>query len=234
MSARVHADRGISAIAAAIATPARARMLYCLVDGRPRTSTELALVADVTPSTASLHLHRLLARRLVRVEPQGKHRYYRLESPDVAAVLEALSVVAGAPGPGVVMKSTDRLRIARSCYDHLAGMTGVLLYNRLVALGWLTTASRKGDTTCDLTPDGERAFQALGIDVHERRLLRRRFAYSCVDWSERKPHLAGSLGAALLEVALKRRWVVRERDSRALDVTTLGHRELAARFGLRL
>ena len=236
MNAHSQVDAGASRIAAAIGAPARARMLYCLVDGRPHTGTELALVAEVTPPTATAHLQRLARQRLVRVTADGRRRLYTLGGAHVAAALEALSVLAGgaretaAPPPPAL----SRLRAARSCYDHLAGVLGVRLYERLVALGWLAAPPQARDGACDLTPGGTAAFASLGIDVRGRRRLHRRFAYSCTDWSERRPHLAGSLGAALLDVALKRRWVVRDRDSRALDVTALGHRELSARFGVRL
>src|SRR5271156_3919676 len=129
-------DAAVAPIAAAIGEPARARMLYCLVDGRARTSTELAVVADVTPSTASVHLQRLKARRLVKVFAQGKHRYYSLEGANVAAALEALSVLAGASRDAFVPNTPNRLRAARTCYDHIAGTLGVLLHDRLQALEW--------------------------------------------------------------------------------------------------
>src|SRR5580704_4803902 len=116
-----HADDGVSRIAAAIGEPARARMLYCLLDGHARTSTELAMVADVTPSTASAHLNRLKTEHLVRVHVQGKHRYYRLEGPDVARALEGLSVLAGGARDQFVPNTPSRLLAARTCYDHLAG-----------------------------------------------------------------------------------------------------------------
>src|SRR5581483_4274282 len=123
------ADVAVAPIAAAIGEPARARMLYCLVDGRARTSTELAVVADVTPSTASVHLRRLKAQRLVKMFAQGKHRYYSLDRPDVAAALEALNVLAGG-GPQFEPNTPHRLRAARTCYDHIAGALGVALYDR--------------------------------------------------------------------------------------------------------
>ncbi len=224
------ADAAISSIAAAIGEPARARMLYCLVDGRARTSTELAVVADVTPSTASVHLQRLKAERLVKVFAQGKHRYYSLEGTDVAAALEALSVLAGSSHAAFVPNTPSRLRAARTCYDHIAGTLGVSLHDRFQALGWLSNA--RANNTCDLTLKGAKAFEALGIDIEATRVLRRRFAYPCVDWSERRPHLGGALAAALLKTALKRKWVFQDLDSRALRVTSLGRREMAARFGL--
>jgi len=127
-----------SSIAAAIGEPARARMLYSLMDGRARTSTELAIVADVSPSTASVHLHRLQSEHLLKVLVQGKHRYYSLEGPNVAAVLEGLSVLAGSPRKKFVPNTPSRLRAARTCYDHIAGTLGVLLHDRFQALRWLS------------------------------------------------------------------------------------------------
>ena len=228
------ADTAVSRIAAAIGKPARARMLYCLADGRARTSTELAVVADVTPSTASVHLQRLKTQRLVKVFAQGKHRYYSLEGANVAAALEALSVLAGRSRDPFVANTPNRLRAARTCYDHIAGSLGVSLHDRFQTLGWLSADPATGDDACDLTPKGKKAFEALGIDVEAARALRRRFAYACVDWSERRPHLGGALGAALLQVALKRKWVAQDLDSRALGVTSLGRREMLTRFGLQV
>jgi DNA-binding transcriptional ArsR family regulator len=229
MDVQPRSDAAVSRIAAAIGEPARARMLYCLVDGRARTSTELAMVADVAPSTASVHLQRLQTQRLVKVFAQGKHRYYSLDGPNVAATLEALSVLAGGARDAFVPNTPSPLRAARTCYDHIAGTLGVSLYDRLSALDWLSA----GDcSACDLTIAGTKAFEALGIDVGAIRSLRRRFAYACVDWSERRPHLGGALGAALLHIALKRKWVLQDRDSRALVVTNFGRREMLVRFGL--
>jgi DNA-binding transcriptional ArsR family regulator len=227
-----HPDAAVSAIAAAIGEPARARMLYCLVDGRARTSTELAVVAAVSPSTASVHLQRLKARRLVTVVAQGKHRYYSLEGTHVAAALEALSVLAGGSRAPFVPGTPHRLRAARTCYDHIAGTLGVSLHDRFTALGWLSGGSG-AEGAYDLTRIGAKAFAALGIDVDAARTLRRRFAYACVDWSERRPHVGGAMGAALLNVALKRKWVIQDLDSRALSVTRFGRREMLTRFGLQ-
>ena len=227
-----HTDDAVAAIAAVIGEPARARMLYCLADGQARTSTELAVVADVTPSTASVHLQRLKAQRLVKVFAQGKHRYYSLEGSDVAAALEALSVVAGGSRGGFVPNASHRLRLARTCYDHIAGALGVALHDRFNQLGWL--ADSGADNAYDLTPDGARAFEALGADLEAIRALRRRFAYACVDWSERRPHIGGAVGAMLLNAALKRKWVTRHLDSRALTVTMFGRREMLNRFGLQV
>jgi DNA-binding transcriptional ArsR family regulator len=226
------ADVAVSRVAAAIGEPARARMLYCLVDGHARTSTELAVASEVSPSTASVHLSRLKAVRLVKVFAQGKHRYYSLSGQNVADALEALSVVAGPSHDTFVPSTPSRLRTARTCYDHMAGTVAVSLHDRFQALKWLSAGSA-GDNAYDLTDEGAKAFEALGIDLQATRTLRRRFAFACVDWSERRPHVGGALGAALLKVALKRRWVVQDLDSRALSVTSAGRREMLTRFGLR-
>ncbi len=229
-----HHDVAAAGIAAAIGEPARARMLYCLSDGRARTGTELAIVADVTPSTASVHLQRLLTQRLVKVLAQGKHRYYSLEGANVAAALESLSVLAGRPRDISVPNTPNRLRAARTCYDHIAGTVGVSLHDRFKALGWLSSGAKGGEKSYELTLGGTNAFESLGIDLQEIRRLRRRFAYACVDWSERRPHLGGALGAAVLNIALKRKWLVQDLDSRALSVTSFGRREMLHRFGLQL
>ena len=222
-------DAAVAPIAAAIGEPARARMLYCLVDGRARTSTELAVVAEVTPSTASVHLQRLKTQHLVKVFAQGKHRYYSLDRQDVAAALESLRVLAGGSGHAFVPNTPHRLRRARTCYDHAAGTLGVSLFDRFTALGWLSASS---NDACDLTVKGSVAIEALGVDVDRARGLRRRFAFACLDWSERRPHLGGALGAAVLSVMLKKRWVIQDLDSRALQVTAAGKRELLSRFGV--
>jgi DNA-binding transcriptional ArsR family regulator len=222
-----HADSAVAGIAAAIGEPARARILFCLMDGHARTSTELAMVAEVSPSTASVHLSRLKTERLVKVLVQGKHRYYSLEGPNVASALESLSVLAGGPRGKFVPNTPGRLRVARTCYDHMAGTVGVSLHDRFQALRWLSV-----DYCVSL--DGAKAFESLGIDINATQSLRRRFACACLDWSERRPHIGGALGAALLKNALKRKWVIQDLDSRALTVTSLGRREMLTRFGLNV
>jgi DNA-binding transcriptional ArsR family regulator len=161
----VDADAAVAGIAAAIGEPARARMLYSLVDGHARTSTELALVADVSPSTASVHLNRLKIERLVKVVVQGKHRYYSLEGPHVASALEGLSVLAGGVPNKFVPNTPSRLRAARTCYDHMAGTLGVALHDRFEALKWLAADSTAMNGAYVLTPAGANAFVALGIDL---------------------------------------------------------------------
>ncbi|MGH8190969.1 MAG: ArsR/SmtB family transcription factor [Rhodanobacteraceae bacterium] len=225
------ADAPVSAVAAAIAEPARAKMLCRLLDGHARTGTELAIVAGVSPSTASSHLAKLVARGLVKVSAQGRHRY-SLANAHVAAALEALTVVAGSQRPPFVPNTPNGLRAARTCYDHMAGALAVALHDRMFALRWLAHAPAKGDAAYEVTRTGGAALGELGVDVETVRDQRRRFACGCLDWSERRPHLAGAVGAALLGVALKRRWVARELDSRALRVTHDGRRAMRERFGI--
>jgi DNA-binding transcriptional ArsR family regulator len=231
MNAEHRPDLAVSKIAAAIGEPARARMLYCLLDGHARTSTELGIVAEVSPSTASAHLARLKEERLVSVVAQGKHRYYRLDGENVSAALEALMVIAGRSTEIFVPTTPSGLRHARACYDHIAGRLGVSLHDRFNELKWLVRGS--DGTDYDLSPAGVQGLAPLGIDPAALRALRRRFAYACIDWSERRPHIGGALGAALLTCALKRNWLVKDLDSRALRVTRVGQREFHSRFGLR-
>jgi DNA-binding transcriptional ArsR family regulator len=224
-------DVAVARIAAAIGEPARARMLYCLLDGHARTSTELAVVGEVSPSTASVHLARLKDDWLVMMVAQGKHRYYRLNGEQVADALEALSVIANRRPHVFVPRTPDRLRVARTCYDHMAGTIAVALHDRFTALRWLVAGPAASDAY-ELTVVGGKAFAALGADLDATRSLRRRFAFACLDWSERRPHLGGALGAAFLSIALKRKWVVQDLDSRALAVTAAGQREFKSRFGV--
>jgi DNA-binding transcriptional ArsR family regulator len=230
----VSPDGRAAQIAAIIGEAARARMLFALSDGRARTGTELAAIAAVTPSTASVHLQRLKEHALVNVVAQGKHRYYTLAGPQVAAALEALSVVASSTDVGprapLVPSTPHYLRAARTCYDHIAGALGVALHDRFVASGWLKAVAH----SYEVTAAGAAAFASVGLDVEALRRQRRRFAFACLDWSERRAHLGGALAAAVLDVALRRRWIDREPGSRVVTVTASGRREMAKRFALRL
>lgn len=224
-------DTAVSGIAAAIGEPARARMLYCLMDGHARTSTELSVVAGISPSTASVHLHRLKTTGLVKVFLQGKHRFYSLENMEVAEALEGLSVLAGGSPEQFKPGTPNRLRDARTCYDHVAGWLGVSLHDRFHGLKWLSTPADAG-AAYELTREGTKAMERIGVDVEAMRSFRRKFAFACLDWSERRPHIGGALGAAILQIALKRKWVVQELDSRALSITSFGRREMKNRFGI--
>jgi DNA-binding transcriptional ArsR family regulator len=212
-------------IAACIGEPVRARMLYSLLDGRARTGTELGLIGAVSPSTASVHLARLTRRGLLSVHAQGRHRYYRLADAQVAGALEALSVVAGRHS-AFAPSTPLNLRAARTCYDHMAGAVAVELHDRLLSSGWLQAVA--GNDAYRVSASGTQELLRFGIDAEAMKALRRRVAYACLDWSERKPHVGGALGAALLQLALRRRWVIRHPDERRLTVTPRGRSALRA------
>ena len=226
-----HQDIGVSQVAAAIAEPARTKILCSLMDGHARTSTELATIAEVSASTASVHLAKLKDLALVRLHVQGRQRYYSLADQRVAQALEALMVIGQNAAPTFKAHTPDRLQFARTCYDHMAGTLAVLLHDRLIAGGWLVQTDERAYRLSD---SGEALFLGLGIEVRDLTTLRRKFACPCLDWSMRRPHLGGSLGAALLQTALKRKWVTQDLDSRALTLTTLGRRQISARFGFEL
>lgn len=223
-------DDAASQVASAIGEPARARILYCLMDDRARTSTELATVAEVGASTASAHLDRLMKAHLLKVAAQGRHRYYSLAGPQVGRILEGLSAIAGAPGPRFVPSTPNRLRVARTCYDHMAGSLGVALHDRLLALKWMVPKGR--DASYALSPIGVGKLAELGIASDAVEGPRRRVAFGCLDWSERRFHVGGSLGAALLALALKRKWLSRDLEGRGLAPTDYGRRELRRHFGI--
>ena len=204
-------------------------MLDALMDGDARPAGELARRAGVAPSTASEHLMRLVEGRLLVVEPRGRERRYRLASADVTEVLEALSRL-GSEAPVNSLRAagrTEALRAARTCYDHLAGRFGVAVTEALVARDVLDIR----DGSFALTDDGEVFLVNLGVDVAGARAHKRVFARACLDWSERRPHLAGALGAALADAALDQGWVRRRPNDRALRVTPKGAAELRELLG---
>jgi DNA-binding transcriptional ArsR family regulator len=214
----------ITRIAAAIADHARAEVLATLLSGRALTASELAAVAGVTKQTISAHLAKLVDVRLLSVEQQGRHRYFRLANRQVARLLESLMGVAAASG-AVRLRSSPRepaLRRARVCYDHLAGEIGVLIYEDLVRRRRL--AEEGGSVR--VTPSGHEWFSHLGIDVAAIAAQRRRLCRPCLDWSERRRHLAGALGAALFARIEQLGWARRLAGSRAIAFTAPGERAL--------
>jgi DNA-binding transcriptional ArsR family regulator len=226
----------ISEIAGVIGEPARARILMCLMDGQARTSTELAEIARVGPSTASAHLQRLQGSGLVTSLRQGRYHYYSLGGSEVAAILEQMAVLAGGARKKLSATATTdaRLRVARSCYDHFAGKVGVALHDRFKETQWLVPRSLGQGEDYELSAEGIKVFAGLGIDIEAARARHRRFARGCLDWSERRFHLGGALGAALLSLARKRKWVFQELDSRILRITELGRREILTRLGVSI
>lgn len=200
------------------------------MDGHARTSTEMAVIADVSASTASAHLARLKEDGLVRLHTQGRHRYYSLADTHVAHAIEALMVIGQNADTHYVSTTPTRLQFARTCYDHMAGTLAVHLHDHFMAAGWLT-APVSGQSLYQLTNSGEKAMIGLGIELEKVKAQRRRFACACLDWSMRRPHLAGALGAAFLQTLLNRKWVTQDLDSRALALTPRGKRSCLADSG---
>jgi DNA-binding transcriptional ArsR family regulator len=222
----------IASIAALIGEPARAAMLLELMNGQALTASELAARVEIAPSTASEHLGKLAHGALVLCTRRGRYRYYRLAGVDVALAIEALGTLTCPASAEDAMEREilDDLRFARSCYDHVAGRLGVAITEALVARQFL----RENGNEYALTPAGDAWFTRFGVDLAALRQRRRAFARRCLDWSERRSHLAGALGAELLAQLLARGWLERQDGERTLLLTPAGEAGLAAELGLRL
>jgi len=207
---------------------ARANILSALMDNRALTAKELAFAAGVSPQTTSSHLAKMTEAKLLQVCKQGRCRYYRLASPLVAQMLEAVMVVAADKLPRLPpsSKPAEELRAARSCYDHLAGRLGVALADALTARGFIILEAEGAQ----LTPCGMDFLDELGLEIHSLSRTRRIFCRPCLDWSERRYHLAGRLGALFLGFCFDRQWLERRSDTRALRVTRLGAQQFAEIF----
>jgi DNA-binding transcriptional ArsR family regulator len=220
----------IAEVAALVGDPARANILCALLGGRALTATELAAAAGVSPQTTSGHLGKLLAARLIGVMKQGRHRYYRLAGPQVGQMLEGIMNVA-LTGPARFQPRSARdeqMRHARTCYDHIAGALGVGLAEQMTARGFVVLGDEAGEVT-----DAGTAFLAeLGVDLSAALAKRRVFCRPCLDWTERRLHIGGAVGAALANRCFHLKWVEHVRDSRALTVTPTGRRGLLESFGI--
>ena len=223
-------EPSIAPLGAMIAVPARANILAALFDGRAMTAGELAFAARVTPQTTSSHLAKLVDAGLLVLERHGRHRYFRLAGPAIADALEALALIsphrpvqARGKAPALM-----ELRDARMCYDHLAGRLGVLVCDALIERKLIEPAKR--DFT--LTRKGAKFCENLGLDLETIRSQRRVFARSCLDWSERKFHLAGSLGAALAKAFVDQNWIIKPASGRKVRLSEAGRAALRERIGL--
>jgi DNA-binding transcriptional ArsR family regulator len=227
----VLADADLSAVAE-LMTAHRATMLMAMLEGPALTAGELAARAGISPSLASSHLSKLLDGGLIQVQQQGRRRHYRLAGPRVAEVIETMLTIAPTRTAATLRESRRgaALRGARTCYDHLAGELGVAVTDSLQRQRLLE--SHDGSFT--LTAAGERRLESLGIQVAPLRAQRRAFARPCLDWTERRPHLAGAVGSAITELALARSWVERVPGTRALRVTDAGRRGFLEQFALNL
>lgn len=220
----VAGDADIAPVAALIADPTRAAILTALLGGKALAAGELARLSGVSPATASAHLAKLLDGHLVDVVKQGRHRYYRLSGHEIAEVLEVLARISARPAVRSLRQSRQSrlLEEARTCYDHLAGRAGVTLLDRLREGGYLDGV--------EPTQQGEDLLASLGVDVAGARSARRRFAAECLDWTERRAHLGGALGAAITGVLLERGWYVRGKTPRAVTLTSEGRQGLETMF----
>jgi DNA-binding transcriptional ArsR family regulator len=225
-------------VASLAGDPARVAMLHALLDGRALTASELACVAGITPQTSSGHLARMVSAGLVAMQKQGRHRYHRLASQAVAQMLEASMLVASDIKPSRQLSVGPRdaaLRVARTCYDHLAGHLGVALADALVRAGHAELTADAGI----ITGAGIAFFHDIGIEVDrlmdgKPRRSKRVLCRPCLDWSERRPHLAGALGTAICRYSLEKGWILRVDGTRAVSITPKGERVFRERFGAKL
>lgn len=218
----------VARIAGLVGEPARAKILLALMAGQALTATELAQRAAITKQTASMHLARMVDADLLRAERQGRHRYFRLADADVAQLLEHLLGVAERLGSSPIRTGPRDagLRKARVCYDHLAGDLGVLMFDGLIAQGHL----RIREDSVESAPGADRQFREWGLDIDSLHKQRRVLCRHCLDWSVRRYHLAGSLGAALLGDILQRGWARRSRESRLITFTIQGEALFLRRY----
>ena len=216
----------ISIVAALIGNPACANMLMALLSGPALTATELAQEAGLSLSTVSGHLDKLQKACLVAVERQGRHRYFRLADPDVAAALEGLMPVATRAGHLRVRTGPrdPQLRRARTCYDHLAGDLAVMMFDRFIERRLLA----RRDDEVRVTREGQNFFSCAGIDIDALDGGRRPLCRPCLDWSERRSHLGGMLGAAILDHVVARRWAVCDAKSRVVRFSATGEQKMAS------
>jgi len=218
----------LATTAALLGDPARANILAALLDGRALTAKELAYTAHVTPQTASGHLAKLADGGLLAAERQGRHRYYRLASPLVGQMLESVMAVAGSePVRATAWRGGEALRTARTCYDHLAGKLGVALADALTQCGHVMLGTDGGE----VTEQGQRFLDEFGVPPAPGRRV---FCRPCLDWSERRPHLAGRVGAALASRCFELNWIARQRDTRAVAITDAGRIGFRETFGISL
>lgn len=218
----------ISGLASLIGEPARSRMLTALMGGTALTATELALHGGVTASTASSHLAKLTDANILAVVRQGRHRYFRLFDDEIASMLETMTGIAARDAALPKSRVEPALAAARVCYDHLAGAMGVWMTDRLRERELLT-----GRDAYELSASGERFLEKWGIDLDALARSRRPLCRTCLDWTERRHHLGGALGAAILQRIFDLRWARRERDTRAVSFTPAGERAFRQAFGVR-
>jgi len=219
-------------IASLIGDPTRATIMWTLMDGKTFTATELAITADTSPQNISMHLAKLINAELLAVETQGRHKYYKFSRREIAYAIEAM--VNLIPHATAIKKLNTENRSAikhcRTCYDHLAGKVGVAVTDSLLKQKIIFEAGN----VFEVSKKGEKWFQELGIDIEELRIQRRSFVRPCLDWSERRHHIAGSLATALFDKMLLADWIRRTKNSRVIVITSKGQKEFYECFKLNI
>ena len=228
----MEAEQKFISISALICEPTRAKMLWNLLDGRAYTASELSFVADISSTSASNHLTKLLEAEIIKVEAQGRHRYYSLSSPEVANAVEALASLSNNSATKNIKKEVEKfgVKYCRTCYDHLAGFVGVKIIEALELKGFVA----KSETEYKISGKGWEWFLLFNISKDEFKNNRRSITRQCLDWSERRPHLAGQLGAIFLEKMFERKWFKKVQFSRELVITSKGRQELYDLLGVTL
>ncbi|MHB0862959.1 ArsR/SmtB family transcription factor [Paenibacillus sp. SEL3] len=222
----------VAMIASLVSEPSRAAILTALLDGRFHTASELAHMAGIKPQTASFHLAKMTEAHVVTVEKQGRHRYYGIQDPEVARVMESFLSIA----PPVPIKSfkqaseNEAIRLARTCYDHVAGQLGVQIMSFFMQRGILS----EDQDGLHITDQGETFFTDFQIDLTKTRQKRRSFSHKCLDWSERRHHLAGALGSAILDRLFELHWIERLPTTRAIRITAEGKRGFKEIFSIEV
>lgn len=221
----------IGYITSVIGDPVRTKILWTLLDGRAYTATELSMCTDTSPQNISMHLGKLVQADLLAVESQGRHKYYRFSRPEVAYAIEAIGNLIPDEKHKIITGNSNNAAIkhCRTCYDHLAGKVGVLLTEQLIQQKFIELQG----LAYLVTKKGDSFFSEFNIDIEELKKSRRIFAKPCLDWTERKPHLAGALGAAFLEKMLLSDYLRKTKDSRAITVTVKGRQQLYDRFKIQ-
>ena len=232
-SRRASPDPDVAQVAALIADPGRTAMLIALLDGQMLPASELAYRAGIAPNAASAHLGKLVAAGLLAMEPAGRQRLYRLATGDVGRAIEALATIARPAKIAALQQSraAQQLRLARSCYDHLAGALGVGITDALIGRNVIEPV---GGHDYRVTAAGMVHLRELGIEVDALRHQKRHLARQCLDWTERRPHVAGALGAAVRDLLLANGWIGRVKGNRSIRITADGQAALKQHFGLDL
>jgi DNA-binding transcriptional ArsR family regulator len=218
-------------VATLIGDPTRATIMWTLLDGKAFTATELAITADTSPQNISMHLTKLVQADLLSVESQGRHKYYKFSRKEIAYAIEAMANLIPQPVAGKnnhLVNDLSPVKYCRTCYDHLAGRVGVLITDSLLKQKIINNSNN----TFEITRKGEKWFSALDIPINDLKLQRRSFIRPCLDWSERRNHMAGSLAASLLDKMLSSDWVRKVKNSREIIITAKGQKKMNEHFHL--